>query len=158
MPDRKFYNLTPSKNDTQPKMTSNLKHIASIEDERDIQIILELALRQLGGFEVDLYEDGPSALLAMEDDKPDLIILDMMMPGMDGIETFGIIKKSEVLANTPVIFMTAKAQPSEIKSYLEIGAIGVITKPFDPVTLADDVREIWTLYQSKRAQAQQKTS
>ncbi len=74
---------------------------------------------------------------------PDLILLDVMMPGMDGVETFQKLRQISNLKNTPVIFMTAKAQPAEIDHYKSLGCAGVIAKPFDPITLPDEVRTIW---------------
>jgi len=72
-----------------------------------------------------------------------LIILDMMMPGMDGLETLQRIRALPALAAVPAVFMTAKAQPNEIQRYEHSGAIGVIVKPFDPVSLASEVKNLW---------------
>ena len=75
--------------------------------------------------------------------KPQLLLLDVMMPGMDGPSTLTALKKIPEFSNLPAIFMTAKVQPQEIKQLLTYGAIDVIAKPFDPMTLADTIRDIW---------------
>ena len=79
--------------------------------------------------------------------KPDLIVIDMMMPEMDGITTLRKLKEIEMAQNIPVIFMTAKIQNHEQKSYLQEGAIGVIMKPFDPMTLCNTLSQIWQQHQ-----------
>jgi CheY-like chemotaxis protein len=83
------------------------------------------------------------ALAKVDDFAPDLILLDVMMPGMDGPATLAQLRKRPVSADTPVIFMTAKVQREEIDRFLALGAVAVIPKPFDPLTLADEVEAIW---------------
>jgi two-component system OmpR family response regulator len=100
-------------------------------------------LRELGGFAVELCESGQQAIDKAPAFKPDLILLDVMMPGMDGIETFELLKEIPEIEATPIVFMTAKAMQDEVKRYLSIGAAAVIPKPFDPLTLPDQLREIW---------------
>jgi two-component system, OmpR family, response regulator len=124
-------------------MSEQLERITYVEDEPDIRSITEFALTQLGGFSLSVCASGPEALAATPDFNPDLIILDVMMPGMDGVETFKRLRAIPQLADTPVIFMTAKAMKQEIDRYRALGAAGVIPKPFDPLTLADRVRAIW---------------
>jgi CheY-like chemotaxis protein len=87
-------------------------------------------------------DSGPDALKKVEGKTPDVILLDMMMPGMDGPATFAKLKERPELASVPIIFMTAKVQTHEIASYRQLGAAGVITKPFDPMSLADEIRQI----------------
>jgi CheY-like chemotaxis protein len=122
---------------------TELKRIACVEDDLDIQAIIELALTDFGGFEVTLYPDGPTALARLNDAGPQLIILDMMMPGMNGLEVLAHIRDDDALKDIPVVFMTAKAQAHEIDEYHAAGAQATILKPFDPVSLGDRVREIW---------------
>ncbi|ODR97602.1 hypothetical protein AUC69_10825 [Methyloceanibacter superfactus] len=124
-------------------MTSPLQRICYIEDEPDIRSIAEFALTELGGFAVELYESGQQAIDKAPGFRPDLILLDVMMPGMDGIETFERLKEIPETEETPVIFMTAKAMQDEVKRYLSLGASAVIPKPFDPLNLPDQLREIW---------------
>ncbi len=124
-------------------MTDQLQRLTYVEDEPDIRSITEFALRELGGFELDVCANGPEAIARTPDFNPDLIILDVMMPGMDGIETYRRLRAIPELATTPIVFMTAKAMKHETDRYLALGAVDVIAKPFDPIALPDRVREIW---------------
>ena len=124
-------------------MNRPLKKILYIEDERDIQEISKIALGDIGGYELEVCSSGEEAIDKGPAFLPDLIILDVMMPGMDGIATFNALQKIPSTKLVPVVFMTAKIQQSEIQIYLNMGAIGIIHKPFDPMTLADKVKEIW---------------
>lgn len=122
---------------------AELKRITCVEDDKGIQAIVDLALTDLGGFEVTLFSDGPSALEQIEAVDPQLVILDMMMPKMTGVEILQELRAREPFKTTPVIIMTAKAQSHEVEAYIESGAQAVIIKPFDPVTLSDQVLKIW---------------
>ena len=121
-----------------------LERIACVEDDPDIRMILDMSLSEVGGFQVDLHEDGPTALAAFEHSSPQLIMLDMMMPGMNGLEVLSALRQQEKFMKTPVVFMTAKAQSHELDGYIRAGAQSVIVKPFDPMTLPDKVRSIWS--------------
>lgn len=125
-------------------MAEGLKKILYVEDEPDIAYIARLALETIGGFEVVVCENGTKALLEAPRYLPDLIMLDVMMPEMDGPATLRELRKNPALAHTPVIFMTAKVQPAEISMYKELGALDVIAKPFDPLTLAERIKNIWS--------------
>ncbi|MGO1461429.1 MAG: response regulator [Marinobacter sp.] len=122
---------------------NTLKRILMIEDEPDIRTVAELALEAIGGFELTACESGQQGLEQIGECRPQLIILDVMMPGMDGPATLKAIRRLPDYATTPAIFMTAKVQTDEIQSYLAQGAAGVIPKPFDPLALADQIRDIW---------------
>lgn len=124
-------------------MTNDLNRITYVEDEPDIREVAQIALESLGGFTVDVCVNGREALRKAPAFEPDLIILDVMMPGIDGIETFQKLRSNPKLAKTPIIFMTAKAHSEEIERYSALGCAGVITKPFDPITLSEKIREIW---------------
>lgn len=121
----------------------NLKKITYVEDEPDIREIAKIALAEIGGFELDLCESGREAVRRSGDFHPDMFLLDVMMPGMDGMETFGILRAMPEFADTPFAFLTAKVQEHEIRRYRDLGIAGVIVKPFDPITLADTVRRLW---------------
>jgi two-component system OmpR family response regulator len=121
----------------------SLKKILYVEDDPDIQQIARLALEDVGGFDVYICGFGREALAVAPQYKPDLVILDVMMPDMDGISTYKALRLLEGFAATPVIFLTGKVQPKEIKQYYTIGALEVILKPFDPLTLADSIKKIW---------------
>jgi len=120
-----------------------LQKILMAEDELDIQIVARLALEAVGGFSVEICSSGSEALEAAPRFVPDLILLDVMMPGMDGVTTLQALRAMPQFAATPVVFMTAKVQPSEIALYKQAGALDVICKPFDPMTLSQTVTEIW---------------
>lgn len=111
------------------------------EDEADIREVTELALED-EGFELVPCASGQEALDKAAALTPGLILLDVMMPGMDGPTTLTKLRELPHLVSTPVIFMTAKIQPAEVAQYKNLGALGVISKPFDPMTLADEIRNI----------------
>ncbi len=120
-----------------------LQRILYVEDEEDIQSIAAISLCDVGGFDVCICSSGEEALQRAEAYKPDLIILDVMMPKMDGPTTLQHLRAIPALANTPVIFMTAKIQSSELENYKQLGALGTIAKPFDPMLLAQQVDGFW---------------
>jgi len=122
---------------------TELQKIMLVEDEPDIQAVAKLALEAVGGFSLQVCASGQEALTQAPLSLPDLILLDVMMPGMDGPTTLKHLRTLEAVRQIPVIFMTAKVQPAEVVYYQEIGAIGVIPKPFDPMTLSDQVRTLW---------------
>lgn len=124
-------------------MTQELTRILYVEDDPDIQAIAMMVLETIHGFVMEACCSGAEALEKAVAFKPDLILLDVMMPGMDGPETLKHLRRFPELAATPVVFMTAKVQPQEVQGYLNLGALGVIAKPFDPITLAQQLRTIW---------------
>lgn len=121
-----------------------LARILYVEDEPDIQAVAKLALEMIGGFEVRLCDNGVQALAAVGDFAPDLILLDVMMPGMDGPGTLQQLRANPSTADIPVIFLTARVQPPDVAHYQSMGALDVIAKPFDPMTLASQIRQIWS--------------
>ncbi len=120
-----------------------LNKIILVEDEPDIQTVAKIALETLGKFAVQVYGSGSQVIQQADSLSADLILLDVMMPDMDGISVLEKLRTIPHAAKIPVIFMTAKVSPSEIITYKNYGAIGVIAKPFDPMSLADTVRKIW---------------
>ena len=124
-------------------MSGTLQKILYVKDEIDIQKIARLALETVGGFEVMISGSGAEALEKAPDFAPDILLLDVMMPGMDGPDTLVELMKIESLKDTPSTSLTAKALPDEVTRYRDLGALGVIPKPFDPMALADKVKEIW---------------
>jgi two-component system, OmpR family, response regulator len=117
--------------------------ILYVEDEPDIRTIAEIALEVVGGFTVTSFAGGQDAVAGAARVRPDLLLLDMMMPGMDGLSTLQALRQLPETANTPVIFMTAKVQTAEINNYKAAGALDVIAKPFDPMALPGLIRSIW---------------
>ena len=128
-----------------------LKRVLFVEDDPDIQTVARIALESVGGFTVLGCASGAEALERVEAFAPDLILLDVLMPGMDGLETLRrlrLLPRIGGIAEVPVVFMTAKVQAQEVSQYREAGAVDVIAKPFDPMALPSTVRAIWTRLQS----------
>ena len=123
--------------------TDTLTRILYVEDEPDIQAVARIALEAVGGFTLKVCSSGEEALQAAVEFGPDLLLLDVMMPGMDGPTTLEELRKFPELADTPVIFMTAKVQPQEIEQFKACGALDVIAKPFDPMALSGQITAVW---------------
>lgn len=119
-----------------------IERVLLVDDEDDIRTIGELALSTVGGWEVVSARSGAAALEAFARAPVDLVLLDVMMPQMDGPTTLAKLRETPGGETVPVIFMTAKVQPNEVAGYLDAGAVGVISKPFDPMGLADQVRAL----------------
>lgn len=119
-----------------------LERILCAEDDPDIQAVAKLALELIGGFQAMICSSGQEVLQHVASYAPDLILLDVMMPGMGGPDTLNRLRADPGNAHIPVIFLTAKVHPSEVEHYRSLGALGVIPKPFDPLTLAAQIREI----------------
>ncbi|KQX20313.1 MULTISPECIES: response regulator [unclassified Sphingomonas] len=124
-------------------MTEKIR-ILYIDDEPDIRLIVELALRIRPGIEVRTADSGETGLAALQsgDWRPDLAMIDVMMPGLTGPDVLAAMLDDPDLASIPVVFVTARARPQDVRGYLDQGAKGVITKPFDPMTLAEQVLAI----------------
>lgn len=120
-----------------------LKKILIAEDEPDIRDIEKMALEMLGSFQVETCVNGQEVQDKAITFKPQLILLDVMMPIMDGPQALEALGKNEATKDIPIVFVTAKAMESEIERLLSLGALGVITKPFDPSTFSQEVLEIW---------------
>jgi CheY-like chemotaxis protein len=121
----------------------SLERILYVEDEADIRTVAMMALEELGGFEVIECAEGNAALAAAPAARADLILLDVMMPGMDGLATLRALRGMPDTATTPVIFMTAKVQAAELAQCRTLGALGIIAKPFDAMELPLEIRRIW---------------
>jgi two-component system, OmpR family, response regulator len=124
-------------------MAAGLHRILYVEDEADIRTVAKMALEAVGGFEVIECASGRDALAAAPTARADLILLDVMMPGMDGPDTLRALRALPETAGTPVIFMTAKVQAAEIAQFRALGALDVIAKPFDPMQVSEDILRIW---------------
>ncbi|MDH5326071.1 MAG: response regulator [Gammaproteobacteria bacterium] len=120
-----------------------LKRILYVDDDADIRAIAQLALESVGGFDVCLCDSGAKALEEATAFAPDLILLDVMMPSLDGPATLQQLRIIPDLTATPAIFLTAKAHPDEISDLKAQGVIDVIIKPFDPMTLSEQILQIW---------------
>lgn len=125
-------------------MSTPLQHVLCIDDEEDILQVAKLSLEMVGGLRVSLCRGSHDAVAEASRLRPDLILLDVMMPEKDGPATLEALRADARCASIPVVFMTAKVQPAEVAQYLELGAIGVVSKPFDPMSLPEQVRALWS--------------
>lgn len=112
------------------------------DDDDDIRAVGGMALEAVGGFRVLPADSGERCLALAREQAPDVILLDVMMPGMDGLETLGRLRDDASTAEIPVVFMTARVQAEELSAYRAEGARGVIAKPFDPMTLSGDLKRL----------------
>jgi CheY-like chemotaxis protein len=121
----------------------HLQTVLYVDDEPDIRQIVQMALSLAPQLTVHTGESGEAALSLARSLRPDLIMLDVMMPGLDGPGTLQRMRADPQLAAIPIVFMTAKAMPDEVARFHDMGAAGVIAKPFDPMRLAQQVMTLW---------------
>ncbi|OYQ31754.1 hypothetical protein CHU95_21740 [Niveispirillum lacus] len=124
-------------------MTPVLERILYVEDEEMLRTVTNLALTRIGKFKVELCDSGTKAVEMAKQFKPDLVMLDVMMPVMDGPATLRALQDDPETAHIPVVFITAKVQPREVEAFRTMGVVDVIAKPFEPLGLAGQVRAIW---------------
>lgn len=117
--------------------------ILLIEDDPDIQKMVQLSLKFQGGHQVSVAFNGREGLVKAAAELPDLILLDVMMPEMDGYEACRLLKSQTSTSHIPVVFLSARAQQSEIQRGRDLGAIGYLVKPFDPMTLASQLDSLY---------------
>jgi two-component system, OmpR family, response regulator len=120
-----------------------LKKILCVEDEPLVQAVARAALEKRGGFIVLACASGAAAVEAAPGFAPDLLLLDVMMPGMDGPATLAALRRLPATAATPAVFMTTRTQAQALAVGAAPGVIGMIDKPFDPKTLAEAVAALW---------------
>ena len=123
----------------------DLQRVLYVEDDPDIQAVARVALEVVGRLTVKICSSGEDALRDIAAFAPDMVLLDVMMPGMDGPGTLAALRALPQWKDIPVAFMTAKVQPNEVEQYTSLGALGVVAKPFDPMKLAEQIRGIWRL-------------
>ena len=127
-------------------MDTTLDKILYVEDEPRIQFITKMALERLGGFTIAVCSSGAEALETAPGFGPDMVLLEVRMPGLSGPETFEALRKLPGFEKTPVVFMTANVMKEDIDRYRAMGVADVIAKPFEPPELPDKLRGIWALY------------
>ena len=115
-----------------------------VEDDRSIQMVLELVLTRVSKCEVLLASEGRQGLAMIQQHKPDVVLLDLMLPGIDGFEICEKAKAGEDTRHIPIIFLTAQPQPSAVARAMALGAAGYIVKPFDPIRIIDQINEALT--------------
>lgn len=120
-----------------------LDRVCYVEDDEDIQRIVRMTLERVGKMTVEVVSDPAAAIAAIGSFKPDLVMLDWMMPGMDGPTLFRKMKETPEVSGYPVVFITAKASERELDELRALGAAGTISKPFSPKDLPGQLREIW---------------
>ena len=116
------------------------KSILIIDDEKSIRKILEIALED--NWKVFVAESGNRGIEIAQKEIPDLILLDRMMPEKDGIDTFKELKQNKSTKSIPIIFLTARVQTQEMDEYEDLDVLGVLRKPFDPMTLTEEIEEL----------------
>ncbi|MDH5721495.1 MAG: response regulator [Spirochaetia bacterium] len=119
-----------------------IKRILFVDDEEDIRTVVKVSLEKVGGFTLQICSSGKEALQAAPHFRPDLLLLDVMMPEMDGIATLSALREISELKEIPVIFLTASVQEEQVAKLKEHGALDVIPKPFDPLTLPEVIKSI----------------
>lgn len=125
-----------------------------VDDEEDIRKVGRLSLEAVGHFTTAVVSSAREGFDLARSDRPDVIVMDMMMPDVDGLTALAELQSIPDLKDIPVIFMTAKAQPAEIAHYLELGAIGVVRKPFDPMTLPNEINSLMQAWRSRQPGSQ----
>lgn len=130
-------------------MTHKLLNVLCVDDDPDVNLVAQLCMESEGGFSVTTANSGKEALKILENTIPSAILLDVMMPEMDGFSTLKALRQNRSLDDVPVIFMTARAISHEMDEYLALGANGALSKPFDPMTLSAQVAELWEKFHAK---------
>jgi CheY-like chemotaxis protein len=118
------------------------KHVLLVDDEDDIREVAALSLEAVGGWRVSSARDGVSAIAMARAVRPDAILLDVMMPGLDGLATFARLRDDPLTREIPVILLTAKAQSADRRRFAQLDVAGTLTKPFDPMTLCEQIAAI----------------
>ncbi|MEO7496772.1 MAG: response regulator [Massilia sp.] len=124
-------------------ISKDIKTVLYVEDDLHVRTTAKLVLEVIGKVEVRDCGSGREALLAAHNFQPDLILLDLMMPELDGLATLEMLRRLPHLADTPVVFVTSHAETEDVDRYIDVGALGVIAKPLIPLRLCDQLRTLW---------------
>ena len=127
-----------------------VQKVLLVDDDADIRKIAALTLRKTAKWDVELASSGPEALCIAHIVNPDVILLDVMMPGMDGPAVLQALQSSDLTAHIPVIFLTAKIQQQEVERYLTLGVAGVLSKPFSTADLSNQIKRLVAQHQEVR--------
>ncbi|WP_419536437.1 response regulator [Endozoicomonas sp.] len=127
-------------------MAPPLKTILYAEDDEDIRSIVEISLQNFSDLKLIVCNGGTDALKMADSGTPDMVLLDVMMPDVDGLTVLKSLKQREDYQNVPIVLMTAKVQKYEVEQFKALGAVDVIVKPFDPLTLSNQLTAIWSQY------------
>lgn len=130
-------------------MSAELRTVFCVDDEPDVLSVAQMCLETVGEFQVVTASSGTEAITKVVATKPDAILLDVMMPQMDGPATLKALRSMPELARVPIIFMTARIRPGEVDEYTALGADGVVAKPFDPMELSNQIRAIWERFHDR---------
>lgn len=118
------------------------KRVLVVDDEADIREVIQMCLELVEGWDVLLAASGDEGLMSAQSEQPDAVLLDVMMPEMDGVATFKQLQANRETRQIPVLLLTAKVQPTDRQRFAELGVAGVITKPFDPLTLTAQIKAL----------------
>ena len=129
-------------------MNRALKAILYVEDDLHVRTTAKLVMEVIGKFEVRECSSGREALVAARDFHPDLILLDVLMPELDGVNTLAMLRRLPHLADTPALFVTGLTSEADIARYMEAGAIGVIAKPVLPMRLTGQLNSLWVKHEA----------
>lgn len=124
-------------------MTKTLRSVLYVEDDVHVRTTAKLVLEVIGNITVRDCGSGRDALLAARDFTPDLIVLDVMMPEIDGFGILAMLRRMPHLAQVPALFVTGMTTPDDMRRYADVGAIGVIAKPLVPLRLASQLHTMW---------------
>lgn len=129
-------------------MSKELKSILYVEDDLHVRTTAKLVMEVIGKFDVRECGSGREALLAARDFQPDLILLDVLMPELDGVNTLAMLRRMPHLAEVPALFVTGLTSDADIARYMEAGAIGVIPKPVMPMRLSGQLQSLWSRHEA----------
>lgn len=131
-----------------------LVKVMLVEDDPDIAVLAQIAIEEFGGLQFIHHSSGSAAVRSIEADPPDLLLLDYRMPEMNGEEVMSAVRATQAGRNLPIVFMTASLMPRHVERLRELGALDVLAKPFDPLTLAERLKAIWVAHQTTSGENQ----
>ena len=137
-------------------MPQALRHVLVVDDDPDLRAVVSLSLTALGGLTVETCAAAVDAVEMVRCGRPDLVLLDNMMPGMNGLSVLTELRSASDVGTTPVVLMSAQIDRHPVERYENLGLLGVIPKPFDPVALPEVLQEFWKTHLRRRAEVHEK--